>query len=374
MNEQQLRPVISICSNHLKKIIEKSEKFKIINLRHSMLAFKQCYTELQKNYPGIKPVVITELPEKKERLWKINQFITKISLRYQLPIIGIHELMTHPSVIYTSFRAGILKAVEIKNTQSETWLNKLENTIDEMYQIKVNHFDLPDSINNTSSRLLICGKHGKAILIIGGMGCIESLQKIIPELSHDFPPVIVCLSKNFSEPVELAAELDSHSNVHVGLISAGNTNLEKGNVYISELGDAFNFNAVSLPDSEEQQFSLHSKFAHKTSSEIIKTTADFFGKDLVCVILGSELTDMNEGIQYLIDNEINFIIQNKATSRVYNNLYLLKEAKISTPKRIAAELIANQLYDILNQMRGLRKDTVFYNVPRHEIGKIYVGK
>ena len=90
--------------------------------------------------------------------------------------------------------------------------------------------------------------------------------------------------------------------------------------------------------------------------------------------MGSELTDMNEGIQYLITNGINFIIQNKATSRVYGNIEALKEAKISTPKRIAAELIANQLYDTLNQMRGLRKDTVFYNVPHHEIGKIYLGK
>ena len=65
MNEQQLRPVISICSNNLKKIIETSKKFKVINLRHNMLAFKQCYTELQKNYPGINPVVIVELAEKK---------------------------------------------------------------------------------------------------------------------------------------------------------------------------------------------------------------------------------------------------------------------------------------------------------------------
>jgi hypothetical protein len=36
MNEQQLRPVISICSNNLKKIIETSKKFKVINLRHNM--------------------------------------------------------------------------------------------------------------------------------------------------------------------------------------------------------------------------------------------------------------------------------------------------------------------------------------------------
>lgn len=374
MNEQQLRPVISICSNHLKKIIEKSKNFEIINLRHSMLAFKQCYAELQKKHPGINPTVIVELSDKKEKLWKINQFITKLSLKYHIPIIGIHDILMHPSAIYTSFRAGILKTIEIKNTQSDAWLNKLEAAINEMYQIEVNHFDLPDSINNTSSRLLIRGKHGKAILIIGGMGCIESLEKIIPELSYDFPPVIVCLSKNFSEPVELAAELDSHSNVHVGLLSTGKTTLEKGNVYISELGNAFCFNAVSLPDSEEQQFSLRSEFAHKTSSEIIKNAADFFGKDLVCVILGSELTDMNEGIKYLIDNEINFIVQNKTSSRVYNNIDMLKKAKISTPKRIAAELIANQLYDTLNQMRGLQKGTVFYNVPRHEIGENYTIK
>lgn len=374
MNEQQLRPVISICSNHLKKIIEKSKNFKIINMRRNMLLFKQCYAELQKKYPGINPTVIVELPDKKENLWKINQFITKLSLRYHVPIIGIHDILIHPSAIYTSFRAGILKAIAIKNTQSDAWLNKLEAVIDEMYHIKVNHFDLPDSTNNTSSRLLIRGKHGKAILIIGGMGCIESLGKIIPGLSYDFPPVIVCLSKNFSEPVELATELDSHSEVHVGLLPMGNTKLENGNVYISELGNAFSFNSTSVLDSEELKFSLHSKFAHKTSSDVIKAAADFFGKDLVCIILGSELTDMNEGIEYLLKNGINFIVQNKSSSRVYNNIDMLKQAKISTPKRIAAEFITNQLYDTINQMRGLQKGTVFYNVPRHEIGEIYVRK
>lgn len=374
MNKQQLRPVISICSNHLKKVIEVSKNFKVINLRYSTLAFKQCYNELQKNYPGINPVVIVELAEKKEKLWKINQFITKLSMRYHVPIIGVHEILTHPSVIYTSFRAGILKAVEIKNAQSETWLNKLESTIDEMYQIKVNHFDLPDTIHHTSSRLLVPGKNGKAILILGGMGAIEPLQKIIPELSQDFPPIIICLSKNLPGLTELAAELDSHSTVRVSLLSAGNTNLENGTVYITEMGNAFNFKFSTLPDSEKLQFSLHSEYAHKTSSETIKSVADFFGKDLVTVILGSELTDTNDGILHLINNGVNFIIQNKATSRVYNNLDLLKTDKISTPKRIAAELIANQLYDTLNQMRGLRKDTVFYNVPRHEIGKIYLGK
>ena len=374
MNEQQLRPVISICSNNLKKIIETSKKFKVINLRHNMLAFKQCYTELQKNYPGINPVVIVELAEKKEKLWKINQFITKISLKYHVPIIGIHEILTHPAAIYTSFRAGILKTLEIKNFQSEIWLNKLEETIDEMYQIKVNRFDLPDTIHHSNSRLLVPGKHGKAILIVGGMGCIEALQKIIPELSQDFPPVVICISKNMCELTELTAELDSHSNVHVWLLSRSTTKLENGNVYITELGHEFNFTTTQLQDSENLQYSLTSEYSHKTSSDVIKSMADFFKKDLVTVILGSELTDMNEGIQYLIDNSINFIIQNKATSRVYNNLDGLKEAKISTPKRVAAELIANQLYDTINQMRGLRKDTVFYNVPRHEIGKIYLGK
>ena len=53
MSQEEFRPVISICSNHLKKIIDTSKKFKIINLRYSMLAFKQCYTDLQKKYPGI---------------------------------------------------------------------------------------------------------------------------------------------------------------------------------------------------------------------------------------------------------------------------------------------------------------------------------
>ena len=243
-----------------------------------------------------------------------------------------------------------------------------------MYQIKVNRFDLPDTIHHSCSRLLIPGKHGKAIFIVGGMGCIETLQKIIPELSQDFPPVIVCISKNLPELTELTAELDSHSDVRVGLLPNGNTILENGNVYITELNNDFKFNTTSIPDSENIQYSLNCEYAQKTSSQIIKSFAEFFGKDLVTVILGSELTDMNEGIQYLITNGINFIIQNKATSRVYSNIEALKEAKISTPKRIAAELIANQLYDTLNQMRGLRKDTVFYNVPRHEIGKIYLGK
>lgn len=374
MSQEEFRPVISICSNHLKKIIDTSKKFKIINLRYSMLAFKQCYADLQKKYPGINPVVVVELAEKKEKLWKINQFITKLSIRYHVPIIGIHEILTHPSIIYTSFKAGILKTLEIKNFQSELWLNKLEETIDEMYQIKVNRFDLPDTIHHSCSRLLIPGKHGKAIFIIGGMGCIETLQKIIPELSQDFPPVIVCISKNLPELTELTAELDSHSDVRVGLLPNGNTILENGNVYITELNNDFKFNTTSIPDSENIQYSLNCEYAQKTSSQIIKSFAEFFGKDLVTVILGSELTDMNEGIQYLITNGINFIIQNKATSRVYSNIEALKEAKISTPKRIAAELIANQLYDTLNQMRGLRKDTVFYNVPHHEIGKIYLGK
>lgn len=374
MSQEEFRPVISICSNHLKKIIDTSKKFKIINLRYSMLAFKQCYTDLQKKYPGINPVVVVELAEKKEKLWKINQFITKLSIRYHVPIIGVHEILTHPSIIYTSFKAGILKTLEIKNFQSELWLNKLEETIDEMYQIKVNRFDLPDTVHHSCSRLLIPGKHGKAIFIVGGMGCIETLQKIIPELSQDFPPVIVCISKNLSELTELTAELDSHSDVRVGLLPNGNTILENGNVYITELNNDFKFNTTSIPDSENIQYSLNCEYAQKTSSQIIKSFAEFFGKDLVTVILGSELTDMNEGIQYLITNGINFIIQNKATSRVYSNIEALKEAKISTPKRIAAELIANQLYDTLNQMRGLRKDTVFYNVPHHEIGKIYLGK